>query len=179
MWAPDNPGSSILGTIFHAKCNQKIIKKTITKQLGIWCQRGPKMEPKTMPKRIKNQCQNKYRNRSWKSSKIMFLWRVKSLKFIVKTILFDGLEGCTRERKRYQQKHQKWDQNPTPNRWTSDTNFMLEKGIPKTKQIINNVIKKRSEKWEETKKKDMRKQIEQKDLKNSKPEMGLRRQGTL
>ena len=33
----------------------------------------------------------------------MFLWMVKSLDFIVKTNNFEGLAGCVRERKRYQQ----------------------------------------------------------------------------
>ena len=60
------------------------------------------MEPKSMPKRIKNQCQNWYRKRSGKSSKIMFLWRVKSLKFIGKTMVSDSLEGCMCEWLRYQ-----------------------------------------------------------------------------
>ena len=34
---------------FNQKCNRKLIKKMITKQHGILCQRGPKMEPKSMP----------------------------------------------------------------------------------------------------------------------------------
>ena len=55
-----------------------------------------------MPKRIKNQCQNWYRKRLGKSSKIMFLWRVKSLKFIGKTMVFDDFESFMCERSRYQ-----------------------------------------------------------------------------
>ena len=40
--------------------------------------------------------------RSGTSSKIMFFRIVKSLKLIVETSAFDGLEGCARERYRYQ-----------------------------------------------------------------------------
>ena len=37
------------------------------------------MEPKSMPKLIKNRCQNWYRKRSGKSWKIMFFWKGKTL----------------------------------------------------------------------------------------------------
>ena len=43
----------------------------------------------------------------------MFLWRVKSLKFIGKTMVFDGLEGCMCEREIHQ-KHIKNDSKTHP-----------------------------------------------------------------
>ena len=60
---------------------------------------GSKMEPKTMPKLIKIQCQNlKCKKKRRKSLEIMLFLIVKSLKFILKTRVFYGLEGCMRER---------------------------------------------------------------------------------
>ena len=40
------------------------------------------------------------------------------------------------------------------NRWIIDTNFMLEKGIPKTWKFIKQVIKKGGEQWATTRKKE-------------------------
>jgi hypothetical protein len=37
------------------------------------------MEPKSMPKLIKNQCQNRYRKRKGTSWNLMFLWKGKTL----------------------------------------------------------------------------------------------------
>ena len=37
---------------------------------------------------------------------------MKTWKSIAETMLFEGLTGCVRERKRYQQNYQKWYQNP-------------------------------------------------------------------
>ena len=65
---------------------QQIIPKTIIQKHKHWCQRGAKMEPKSMPTRIKIQCQNRHRKRLGISSNIMFLWRVKSFKFLLKTM---------------------------------------------------------------------------------------------
>ena len=45
---------------------------------------------------------------------------------------FEGLAGCARERKRYQQKPSKVTPKSIPKSMKIDTNFMLEKGIPKT-----------------------------------------------
>ena len=83
---------------------------------------------------------------------------VKTLKFIVKTILFDGLESCMCERWRYNKKHQKWDQTPSPNLSKINTKSMLEKWIPKRWKITKQVIQKGGDKWEKTRMKNMRKQ---------------------
>ena len=50
-----------------------------------------------MPKRMTNQCQNWSRMKALDLSKIMFFRMVESYKFIVKTIVFEGLTGCVRE----------------------------------------------------------------------------------
>ena len=53
-----------------------------------------------MQKLIKSQCKNLSRKREGQSSKNMFLRMVKSLNFIVKTIVFYVLEGCMREQEK-------------------------------------------------------------------------------
>ena len=58
--------------------------------------------PKLMPKLIKNQWPNWLWKKSLKLSKFMFPRMVKSFKFIVKTMVFEGLTGCVREQKMYQ-----------------------------------------------------------------------------
>ena len=73
------------GADFREPCLFKIYKKkvrksspeTITIHHGILSQRNAEMESKSMPKLIKNQCQNRSRKRSWESSKIMCSWIVK------------------------------------------------------------------------------------------------------
>ena len=82
------------------------------------------------------------------SRKIMFLWMVKSLKFIVKNKCFWWFRRLHVRTEKVSQKHQNWDLNPFQNRWKIDTSFMLEKGIPKTWKFIKQVIKKGGEKWE-------------------------------
>ena len=72
---------------------------------------------------------------------------VTSLKFIVRTSVFDGLEGCMYERTvKVSKKTPKGDQNPSPNRWKIDTNVMLGKGIPKRWKTIKKMIQKGTEK---------------------------------
>ena len=71
----------------------------------------------------------------------MFIWMVKSLKLIVNKC-FCGFRRLHVRTVKVSNKHQKWDQNPSQNRWTIDTNFMIEKWIPKTWKLINKVIKK-------------------------------------
>ena len=86
------------GNHFHKKYHRKFIQKSITKKytkiMSNCFQNGAGIDAKNH----KNKCLNLYRKRSGKSSKIMFLWRVKSLKFIRKTNVFDALEGCMCER---------------------------------------------------------------------------------
>ena len=60
------------------------------------------MKPKSISKVIKNQCQNKYQTIWWKLWNTMFFWCVKTCKIIVKTMVFEGVAVCVRERKRYQ-----------------------------------------------------------------------------
>ena len=69
-WVPNAPASFILGCPFgqlffniYKKTSTKIIKKTITGKQKL-CQKASKMEPKSMPKLIKNQCQNWHRTKS-------------------------------------------------------------------------------------------------------------------
>ena len=68
---------------------------------GKWYQKCSNIEPTSMQKTIKNQCQNKYRTISSKSLNFVFFWMVKSIKFIIQTSVFEGLAGCVCERKRY------------------------------------------------------------------------------
>ena len=76
------PWATVFGSHFGSKIDknsiQQIIKKTIAKKHGIWCQKGAKREPTSMPKRIKNQCKNWSRKRRGKSWKIMLFWHGKS-----------------------------------------------------------------------------------------------------
>ena len=53
-----------------------------------------------MPQLIINQCQNRYRKKTWKQSCI-FIYK-KPRKVIVNAIVFEQLEGCVRERINYQ-----------------------------------------------------------------------------
>ena len=62
-----------LWTIFPPKRRSKIDAKTDVEKHEFQSKSDTKRVPKSMPKRIKNQCQNWYRKRSGKSSKIMFL----------------------------------------------------------------------------------------------------------
>ena len=78
----------------------------------------------------------------------MFLWIVKSLKFIVKTIVFDGLEGYMCERERYQTNIK----NKTKIHPKIDTQIMLEKGVVKRWNTTKQMILKGDEKWETTRK---------------------------
>ena len=71
-----------------------------------WCTKSSKINTKTTTEQ-----------KSWKSPQIMFSKYVKAWKFIVQILVFDDLEGCVRERKRYQQIiendfqiHQNWNQ---------------------------------------------------------------------
>ena len=57
-----------------------------------------------MPKRMTNQCQNWSRMKALDLSKIIFFRMVESYKFIVKTMVFEGLTGCVREQ-RFHQKY--------------------------------------------------------------------------
>ena len=71
---------------FTSKWHRKFTPKKITRKHGIWCQRGPKMEPESMPNPIKNQCQNLQRKRARKSSRNHVSLKVESLKFIAKQL---------------------------------------------------------------------------------------------
>ena len=55
-----------------------------------------------MPKLMTNQCQNWSRMKALDLSKIMFFRMVESYKFIVKTMVFEGLTGCVREQRFHQ-----------------------------------------------------------------------------
>ena len=55
---------------------------------------------------------------------------VQSLKFIIKTWFFYGLESCMCER--VSKEHQKLDQNLYENKYKIDTQIMLEKKDEKT-----------------------------------------------
>jgi hypothetical protein len=57
-----------------------------------------------MPKLMTNQCPNWSRMKALDLSKIMFFRMVKPYKFIVKTMVFEGLTGCLREQ-RFHQKY--------------------------------------------------------------------------
>ena len=64
------------------------IQKTYRSNHWIWFQKSTKMEPTSMPKLIKNQCQNWYPKRRWKIWKFMFFWWLIFFNFIVQTICF-------------------------------------------------------------------------------------------
>ena len=66
---------------------------------------------------------------------------VKSLKFIVNTSVFEGLAGCTCERNRYQ-KNIKSATKSIPKSMKNQYKIVLEKGIPKTWNYIEQIIKK-------------------------------------
>ena len=98
-----------------------------------------------MPKHFKNHCQNKYRNISWTSLKIMFFWMVKSFKFIVKATVFEGFAGCVCERKGILKTHQQWKQHPFKNRYKTDVETMLKKVMPKWWNAVRKWIPKGSQ----------------------------------
>ena len=84
---------------------------------------------KSMPKRIQKQCQNWYRKRSGKSSKIMFRWRVNHWNSLENNcfLWFRRLHVRT---VKVSKKHQKWNQNPSEIQWKIDTQI-IEKREPK------------------------------------------------
>ena len=141
---------------FWSKFDAKIHQKTITPKHGIrcqGCQNGIKIDAKSHHKSMRKLVTKK----SGKSSKIMFFWMVRSLEVIVRTNVFDGLEGCMCERWRYQKNiknetkvHPKIDEksiqfscskNGYPKDETSSTKWSKKevtnaKKLEKTKQAI-------------------------------------------
>ena len=82
------------------------------------CQNGTKTDVKTYQKSMPKLVTKK----SLKLSKFMFPRMVKSFKFIVKAMVFEGLTGCVREQKMYQNRiqmdtkiHAKMDENRSRN----------------------------------------------------------------
>ena len=57
------------------------------------------------------------------------------------------------------QKHQKWDQNPSNNRWTIDTNFIFEKVMHQLQKIIQNGAQKGANNYQSIYQKRIRKKI--------------------
>ena len=106
------------------------------------------MEPKSMPKLIKNQCQNWNRERSGKSWKFMFFWKGKTLILSAEhhTVVQNTLRevSCEVNARTWNssKNHRKWGQNPSQNRCKIYINFILEKGMPKTQKIIQNWARK-------------------------------------
>ena len=64
---------------------------------------------------------------------------VKSFKFIVKIIVFEGLTGCVREQKRYQNSIQ-IDTNVVLKSMKIDAETMLEKVLQKTQKTIQHRV---------------------------------------
>ena len=66
---------------------------------GTWCQRGAPMESKSMAKLTKSNAKPGNEQKTWKSSKSMCFWSVKTCKSIINTVL--RAPRCVRKVKRY------------------------------------------------------------------------------
>ena len=60
-------------------------------------------------------------------------------------MFFEDLAACLRERKRYQQKHQKWNRHRSLNRYKIDVKTMLKKEMPKLWTTVRQLIHKCSQ----------------------------------
>ena len=92
----------------------------------------------------------------------MFLWRVKSLKFIWKTMFFWWFRRLHVRMVKVWKKYQKWDQNPSEIQWKINTKNMLEK-----RAKIWKLIKKLIQKWSQNPSKSIPKKMRKKQQKKT------------
>ena len=128
----------------------------VTKKHWFWYQKASKMEPKSMPELITNQCQNWYRKKIREIINNYVFLQGKIIELHWKKKCFWCLRRLHVRTVKVSQKHQKWNQNPSTNRWTIDTNFIFGKVMQQLQKIIQNWAQKGTPKLSKTYQKSIR-----------------------
>ena len=108
------------------------MKKLLKKGAQINAKTHQKSMPKLVTKRIRKIIKNHV---SLKGKIIDIHWKNNSFLWFRRKVACANGKGI--------KKHQKWDQNPSGNRWQIDTKNMLEKGMQKSWNNMNKWAKKR------------------------------------
>ena len=159
---PLTPAASWGGLFFDQKIDKQINSKIHPKNdhQKTWnvipkgSQNGTKIDTQTQQKSMRKLVTKKIR-------KIIlnhFSLNSKSIEIHSKNKCFWWFRRLHVRTGKVSKKNQKWDQSPSENRWKIDTKIMPEKGVAKRWKIIQQMIKKGSEKWAKTRILNKRKQ---------------------